>query len=657
MATPENRPDQGTTPLNSTSVNRRVQAEFVLAIDFGTTYTSITFAKRTGRKKPVPLTVENFPGDRCLGRNGTQVPTEGLASRTRRSKKRTLPNAALFHKFIYGYEIHRFFELPDFDKDRVIYEAPIHVQRMKLLLDRTGYGDEARKELRKVLDQLKTDGHIEDDQDVIRDLLTSYLNHCKHVLQMDHDFHERSSVEVVFCVPVCWSLQANAIMSNCVTAAMARAKFGITANSQAANLFMVNEAEAAATNALSSAFYDLKRREIFLLVDCGGGTTDLGLYRVAHAHPLRLETELSDPTGAAVGATDLNERMRQYALAQLESERYLCTPHGDATIPNIIENEIMPLFESEYKRAFNLSNPNQRFVFRIRGLRESATKSSIQRGAFVLTYIFEPSLRAIHTLVVDQIHRANSNSIEIDKVVLVGGYGDSPALKRLLKTKIEIMNHTLMTETRLITTPPNTGATGVATGAIMRALDKRFGPERVPRSSYGIMRHLEWDPDSDEDYMCQPAEKSEHDGEYEIRDTIEWLIKANEGPLASEHRATFESVHIFKPGQKDWDAEEILFVSETCTEDHYQLTHPKNEGKTRELGKIEFNLSHLKGCIPLSKPERGRRHYKVTVLIDMVVIDRDLKFFVRWPADEDGGILKGSEETFSMVAAFQPGTA
>jgi hypothetical protein len=78
----------------------------------------------------------------------------------------------------------------------------------------------------------------------------------------------------------------------------------------------------------------------------------------------------------------------------------------------------------------------------------------------------------------------------------------------------------------------NTGATGVATGAIMRAQDKRYGPERVPRMSYGIMRHIEWDPDSNLDYMCnQPAEKSIHDGEYEIRETIEWLIKAVSNPL------------------------------------------------------------------------------------------------------------------------------
>jgi hypothetical protein len=174
-------------------------------------------------------------------------------------------------------------------------------------------------------------------------------------------------------------------MSKCVTAAMERTQFGATENSPVTNLFMVNEAEAAALNALSSGFHDLKRGDIFLLVDCGGGTTDLGLYHVSRSSPLRLGTELSNPTGAAVGATDLNDRMCEYALDQLKSETYLGNAEDGTTILSIIEQEIMPLFENEFKRSFSLLNKKQRFVFRIRGLRESPSNSNIQRGAFVLS--------------------------------------------------------------------------------------------------------------------------------------------------------------------------------------------------------------------------------------------------------------------------------
>lgn len=36
---------------------------------------------------------------------------------------------------------------------------------------------------------------------------------------------------------------------------------------------------------------------VFLLVDSGGGTTDLGLYRTTEVEPLRLEKEINPPSG------------------------------------------------------------------------------------------------------------------------------------------------------------------------------------------------------------------------------------------------------------------------------------------------------------------------------------------------------------------------
>jgi hypothetical protein len=77
-----------------------------------------------------------------------------------------------------------------------------------------------------------------------------------------------------------------------------------------------------------------------------------------------------------------------------------------------------------------------------------------------------------------------------------------------------------------------------------------------------------------------------------------------------------------------------------------------------ELGKITFSLTHLQDRIPITKrapKQPGKPYYEVTVLVEMVVVDRDLKFFVRWPA-KDGEVLQASQDTFRMVAAFEPGT-
>ena len=107
------------------------------------------------------------------------------------------------------------------------------------------------------------------------------------------------------------------------------------------------------------------------------------------------------------------------------------------------------------------------------------------------------------------------------------------------------------------------------------------------------------------------------------------------------------------------------------------MTHAKNKGmlvisplqffilhsdtmildKHEKVGDIKLDLNSLKGSIIPNTPPGGMKHYRVTVLVDMVVIDRDLKFTVRYPAEEDGDAVRGSGKTFSIVAGFEPGTS
>lgn len=97
-------------------------------------------------------------------------------------------------------------------------------------------------------------------------------------------------------------------------AAMKTARFGIDGTTTP-SLFMVNEAEAAAMHALTADNIILnvrapfaerhiaqtdrvtQRGECFILLDCGGGTTDSGMYKISHEHPLRLGEEVTRPKG------------------------------------------------------------------------------------------------------------------------------------------------------------------------------------------------------------------------------------------------------------------------------------------------------------------------------------------------------------------------
>lgn len=87
------------------------------------------------------------------------------------------------------------------------------------------------------------------------------------------------------------------------------------------------------------------------------------------------------------GGGDLNEKAKKLVSAHMRNAKYLEDDEAGITIENIIESEIMPQFETESKRTFNLRNENQRFSFRIRGLRDSSEDPMLKRGAFVLSLL------------------------------------------------------------------------------------------------------------------------------------------------------------------------------------------------------------------------------------------------------------------------------
>lgn len=73
-----------------------------------------------------------------------------------------------------------------------------------------------------------------------------------------------------------------------------------------------------------------------------------------------------------------------------------------------------------------------------------------------------------------------------------------------------------------------------------------------------------------------------------------------------------------------------------------------------------FDLTHLKQQHVKEHEDKGlstrTSKINISVLIEMVIIGRDLRFDVRWPAKSDGKLLAASRSSFSVVAAFKPGT-
>jgi hypothetical protein len=374
-------------------------------------------------------------------------------------------------------------------------------------------------------------------------------------------------------------------------------------------------------------------------------------------------------------------------MLHLKNERYLVDPKQGLTIENLVDSEIMPFFENEIKRSFSLSPKTATFSFRLRGLETSESNPRLKLNALVLSYqdmlsIFQECFDTIDGLMRAQITHALSNNINVDKVVLVGGFGDNPALKQFLTASLVKINKAHRTNIVLVTTTANTSAGAVATGGVVRAQSKDHGPKRVPCQSIGVIRHVPYEPETySSDVISQGWEQSETDREYYIMRTIEWIIKVvsslsyltlpypeaphgtdnfqGDGELSPVHLFSFKTLHHFSPDCTKWVAEEQLYASDTCTDDFYTRFHVKNKGKTTEIGSVKFDITHLQAQIQTqTTPDADNEWYEIELLIEMKVIDRNLQFTARWPAnDQNAAVIQGSQAYFNLVSAFAPGTA
>ncbi|XPS69479.1 hypothetical protein M3J09_001749 [Ascochyta lentis] len=625
--------------------------EWYLAIDLGTTYTTVAWHRR-GMPTEKIFTIDNFPGEKQYHQTHRQIPTELWYP-----KKDAQPFGRIRSHEIrirFGNEVHRMAEDSECLDLRKLYDDAHRVTMMKLLLDQSEYAQASKEKLRRTLELIKSEGWIEKDEDIFFHFFREVFRATK--TRLGPDFTEESSVEVTFCVPVCYSPSAVATLSTQVERSMKDARFGTDGESPC-NIFVVHEAEAQGMQALTESMNELQRGESFILSDCGGGSTDVGTYCIALTEPLRLGSEVAGATGAMIGAGDLNNLFLIHVKFILRDELYL--EKGDETINTIIAAEVMFKFENEIKRAFQYKDYETTYPIRIRGLRESERDERIQNNYLVLTYqdiwdIFRPSVKNIWNMMKDAILNANRADYRVSKIVVVGGFADSPCLREYLTEQKDRIKGRLGTPLKLCFSPRNTSATGVATGAILRSTNKADGPARIPCQSIGVLRHIPNQPENEEytaEVLHQPKSKRNY-----IKNTIRWVVKKDNTMLESVHKITFVSEHLFEPDDKEWIIEEKLWASETCTLDFYKLDHPNNAGKTMKIGTVEFDVTDMRETIRAANKKARRLINKAVILVEMTVIDRNLEFTARWPATQDGQVIQGSRKFFSVASAFTPGT-
>jgi hypothetical protein len=271
---------------NESNVENPFPARLVIAIDFGTIYSAVSYVSipQGCPSESVYLSsiksIGNFPDTQAISSDDQMVvPTEVIYPLNRHfrdqddilnsgednaehigvnstgginighrplqeiSRDTFMLEDDISDQFLWGYQVRKAWTIPSTHQD--LRNQPL--ARFKLLLDDSPRTAAIRADLNTTLSALKRRRIVKKPLHVIADFLTDLLKHTQKELHRE-GFDQNYPREIVLCVPAIWTQKACRDMQGCLTEAMGRARFpGVDVQSNSIeNLFIVSEPEAAA---------------------------------------------------------------------------------------------------------------------------------------------------------------------------------------------------------------------------------------------------------------------------------------------------------------------------------------------------------------------------------------------------------------------------
>ncbi|KAI1758498.1 hypothetical protein GGR53DRAFT_516970 [Hypoxylon sp. FL1150] len=689
MIEPEHVPDELLIDPDDDIASKRL----ILSIDFGTTYSAVSYIALSENQRVDHVSsmdirsIANYPDDMnpepesqmkkevptelmypldprfrsranlrrptMNGKSATSLGSESPRDQTDAMEVDSVEDEILMsdaRDFLWGYGMHEAWSSPATH----FKQTSKALNRFKLLLD-DGQTQGIRNSLRSTVKYLSTKKIVESEVGVIADFLTCLLRHAKSQLQLLR-LYDDYRVEMVLCVPAIWTQKACRDMQMALLIAMKMAEFkGVNPSHQAIeNLFIVSEPEAAAAFTLDTQ-PNIQAGQTFVLLDAGGGTVDANTYTVSQTQPLRLSEEVVQPGGGLCGSSYLNEAFRTMLHERLQSERqYL--EHGRITLDGIIERIVIKEFEQTTKRRFDIYDAHKRAQkYYCANLEDNKEKLFWDSEIIVkhdqMKAIFLPILEKIAKIMESQIISAKDKGVYVDQVILVGGFAGSISLQKYLERRLEELSVRLRFNVALFC--PENNVTAVASGAVLRALNKDNGPSREIRSSYGIRRD---EPQySHPEHRNAKAFRDQADGLMYVR-TIDWILPRSTEVKPINRCPEILCIYTFAVDAARFLCEEELYVSDTATESHYSLNSRRNK-KAEEVGKIIVDFTYLRdeGCIRLTREvlsngeEVGNLHYRVAYTMVMKAVDRDLRCYAIY----NNEVVQRAR--INITLAFRPG--
>ncbi|TGO11634.1 hypothetical protein BTUL_0105g00240 [Botrytis tulipae] len=269
---------------------------------------------------------------------------------------------------------------------------------------------------------------------VCEDFLREVYTHVSKKLrqQMTDLTFENTPMECWVTLPAVWSEEAKDATLN----AAKNAGFG---NRPRDEIYTIAEPEAAAIATLkefarSDVMNQITPNENVLICDCGGGTVDITTYKIIQVQPYLSFDELCVGIGGKCGSTHIDRNLH-IMLSQRFGAAFDDLPFGQKG-PG---SRFMAAFEA-LKRDFGRADDRE--VGELGPLNLDVVDSAYfdEEDRLVLLShqdmraLFDPVITEITRLVKQQVKTAkDTQNAKINRIILVGGFGESPYLNTKLK--------------------------------------------------------------------------------------------------------------------------------------------------------------------------------------------------------------------------------
>ncbi|KAK3099377.1 hypothetical protein FSP39_003542 [Pinctada imbricata] len=449
----------------------------VAAIDFGTTYSGYAFSfKHEFENDPLKVSANTWTaGSRSL-----------VSLKT--------PTTVLFEPcgkfFSFGYEAEdKYSELAEEDE----HEGWYYFRRFKMTLF-------DKKTFQRRL-KLKDINNKEMEALKVFSSAIGYLKkHLMKTLNNRATGVQDSDIHWVLTVPAIWNDSAKQFMREAAEqAGIDHEQLSIALEPEAASLYCMHIPVEKASGDQDHAFGAFSAGSKYLVLDCGGGTVDITVHEVQKDKTLK---ELDKASGGAWGGTMVDESYKQMLIKIVGSEvmtefqtkatsdfvdmfrefetKKRTIKHDTNTkitikIPISLVEKFQEIYDEDIKDVIDQT----KFAGKLSWVGDKCRMTAdIMKNLFIMTaeYILEH--------VKDLMQHKECKGL--DKIVMVGGFSESPILQHLIRSTFEEQGMRIII-------PPESGL-AVLKGAVIFGHSPKTVKTRIAKFTYGLASSLPFDP-------------------------------------------------------------------------------------------------------------------------------------------------------------------